>query len=58
MPDQDPIGLKDKEDIARNLPQDLEKMIPRKGRFVAADPDLREALFVGDFSQVPCHLVW
>ena len=53
MPDQDPIGLEDKEKISRNLLQDLEKMIPRKGRLVPADPDLPEPLFVCNAFQVP-----
>lgn len=46
--DQDSIGLEDEPDILRNLRQDLEKMIPRKGRLVPADPDLPESLFVGN----------
>lgn len=40
MPDQYPIGLKNEKDISRNLLKDMEKMIPRKGRLVPADPDL------------------
>ena len=58
MPDQDPICLKDEENICWNLLKDMEKMSHRKGRLVPADSDLFEPLFVSNVCQLSGYLRW